>query len=160
VSDKRLRLFLRQVKNTYLDKQRDKGGYSAEYVKEALSEVHLDAAFASQILDEAICDAARLVWHDDPPPQQNDLFVVNGEPVEPHLTFPDQSVPGGFRKAKAEYCNINRHREHVMVKFAKAAEVMAEAEKQRKQNQIMLERAGGDGERMIYEVRDVAEAAE
>lgn len=143
---------------TYIDDQETEGGWCEEWVtlliKDALADTTKSGAYDA--LAELIARTGRGHWHNDPPPEQFDLFTVAGIGVQHSYTFGDITVPGQFRRVSARWAATRHVIEDAIVARSKADEADAAARRKADEAAAIMARAAGDPDKLIWDIRDGA----
>lgn len=89
--------------------------------------------------------------------EQLNFFSIGGYPVKIVLRYHDETVPGGYRSTLSPHATIMAQFGQAQVTQEQANYTAAAAERQLKQANLALQRAGGRAAELLFNVRDLGD---
>ena len=167
--------YLGRAKKRFLLARGEAGGKAVDFRNEIAAQYGKDRAFFDSLVLDALLEAASKKWEAQPRKRGPDLFSVNGYVIPEYLTRPvyetdeedqdadhddnddddDDETPTDYEKVDATFASIQDLLEDTLLKFRKAAQSSAAAEKQMKAVVELRKRAKGDLRMALKDVVDI-----
>jgi hypothetical protein len=140
----------------YLARQETEGGHPTEWQTEAVRDALAKPAESGcdKAFRELLGDKCQLIWHQDPAPEQFELFHVAGIELEKTYTFDDPTVPYHYRRVTARWATTRQVEMDAMIAQSKAAESVAAALRKIENAGRIMAEAGFDPDMLLWDLRE------
>jgi hypothetical protein len=153
-----LKAQLRSHRDAYLRRKGTAAGYAAEAKQELIAEYDRTPDAWREYILEALLGTYDSVWREDTDDEKDDdgrQFILAGFPIRRHLRFPAAGVPGGYLTVLSEFATVRQLDASARLKLSKANEAQSRALQEMIVAEEAIRRAGGDLDKLLYDVVDV-----